>query len=62
MSESLSATVLIPSNDVVNQALTIARQNLQEWGMQREDSILRNWTFQSMFFNKKLSKSVLKII
>lgn len=52
MSESLSATVLIPSNDVVNQALTIARQNLQEWGMQREDSILRNWTFQSMFFNK----------
>lgn len=57
MSESLSATVLIPSNDVVNQALTIARQNLQEWGMQREDSILRNWTFQSMFFNKKLSKS-----
>ena len=57
MSESLSATVLIPSNEVVNRALTIARQNLQEWGMQREDSILRNWTFQSMFFNKKLSKS-----
>lgn len=57
MSESLSATVLIPSNDVVNQALTIARQNLQEWGMQREDSILRNWTFQSMFFDKKYSKS-----
>ena len=57
MSESLSATVLIPSNEVVNRALTVARQNLQEWGMLREDSILENWTFQSVFFDKKLSKS-----
>jgi len=57
MSESLSATVLIPSNEVVNRALAAARQNLQEWGMLREDSILENWTFQSVFFNKKLSKS-----
>lgn len=57
MSESLSATVLIPSNEVINRALTTARRNLQEWGIQREDSILENWTFQSMFFNKKLSKS-----
>ncbi len=57
MSESLSATVLIPSNEVVNRALTVARQNLREWGMLREDSILENWTFQSVFFDKKLSKS-----
>lgn len=57
MSESLSATVLIPSNEVINRALTTAHRNLQEWGIQREDSILENWTFQSMFFNKKLSKS-----
>lgn len=57
MSESLSATVLIPSNEVVNRALTVARQNIQEWGMLREDSILENWTFQSVFFDKKLSKS-----
>lgn len=57
MSESLSATVLIPSNEVVNRALTVARQNLEEWGMLREDSILENWTFQSVFFDKKLSKS-----
>lgn len=57
MSESLSATVLIPSNDVVTRALATARQNLQDWGIQREDSILENWTFQSAFFNKKLTKS-----
>ncbi|QNL41171.1 MULTISPECIES: hypothetical protein [Bacteroides] len=57
MSESLSATVLIPSNEVVNRALATARNKIQEWGMQREDSILKNWTFQSMFFNKKLTKS-----
>lgn len=62
MSESLSATVLIPSNDVVNHALTIARQNLQEWGMQREDSILKNWTFQSMFLIKSFLNRILKII
>ncbi len=57
MSESLSATLLIPSNEVINQALSTARQNLQEWGMQREDSILENWTFQSMFFDEKLTKA-----
>lgn len=57
MSESLTATVLIPSNDVINRALAIARQNLEDWGMQREDSIIENWTFQSVFFNKELSKT-----
>ena len=36
MSESLSATVLIPSNEVVNRALATARNKIQEWGMQRE--------------------------
>lgn len=31
MSESLSATVLIPSNEVVNRALATARNKIQEW-------------------------------
>lgn len=56
MSESLDATMLIPSNDVVNNALTTARNNLNEWGLTRADSIVDNWVFQSAFFDQQFSK------
>lgn len=56
MSENIKATLLIPSNDVVNEALNTAYQNLKEWGLQRNDTILKNWIFQCAFFNKKYTK------
>ena len=56
MSENLTATMLLPSNDVVNQALSTARKNLADWNMVRADSILENWVFQAAFFNSVYSK------
>lgn len=56
MSESLDATMLIPSDEVVNKALEAAHLNLRAWNMERADSILTNWVFQSAFFNKRYSK------
>lgn len=56
MSESLTATMLIPSNAVIEQALSDARASLNEWGLTRVDSIMENWIFQSAFFNKKYVK------
>ncbi len=55
MSENLTATMLIPSNAVIEEALSTARQNLKDWNMVREDSILRNWILQSAFFNQTYS-------
>ena len=56
MSENLTATMLIPSNDVINEALAVARQTLADWEVEREDSIIENWIFQAAFFNKKYTK------
>lgn len=57
LSESLTATMLIPSNAVVEQALGTAKNNLESWGLTREDSIVQNWVFQSCFFNKIYEKT-----
>lgn len=56
MSESLNATMLIPSNEVVNDALNTARENLNQWGLTRHDTILENWVFQSAFFKQQYNK------
>jgi hypothetical protein len=56
LSESLTATMLIPSNNVVTQALNTAHSYLQSTGLQRADSILENWIFQSVFFDKKYTR------
>lgn len=56
MSENLTATMLIPSNDVINEALATATKNLQEWGLERADTIVRNWIFQAAFFKKIYTK------
>nr|WP_320059003.1 fasciclin domain-containing protein [uncultured Bacteroides sp.] len=56
MSESLMATMLIPSNEVITEALNAAKQSLKEWNMTRADSVLENWIFQAVFFNQKYTK------
>lgn len=56
MSENISATLLIPSNEVITEALNTAHQSLKDWGLERNDTILENWLFQSAFFNKKYTK------
>ncbi len=56
MSESLTATMLIPSDEVVNDALNAAQENLNQWGLTRTDTIVENWIFQSVFFNQQYSK------
>lgn len=57
MSENLTATMLIPSNNVINDALSTARQKLADWNMTRADSILENWVFQAAFFDHVYSKA-----
>lgn len=52
-SESLTATMLLPSNKVINDALEDAHQRLAEWEMERSDSIMKDWILKSSFFNKK---------
>ncbi len=52
-SESLTATMLLPSNKVINEALEDAHQRLAEWEMERSDSIMKDWILKSSFFNKK---------
>lgn len=56
MSESLNATMLIPSNELITKAIDKAHADLSVWNMERQDSILNNWMFQSAFFDTKLSK------
>lgn len=59
MSEALSATMLLPSNEVINEALSEAKAKLKDWRLERQDSILSNWIFQAAFFNKKLTSAQL---
>lgn len=55
-SENITATLLVPSNDLIENALKEAKEKLESWNMVREDSILNNWLFQTAFFNKKYTK------
>ena len=52
-SESLTATMLLPSNDVINAALNEAHRRLGEWEMERSDSIMKNWILDVCFFKKR---------
>lgn len=54
-SESLTATLLLPSNEVINQALEDAHQRLASWDMVRSDSIMKDWILKSSFYNKRYS-------
>ncbi len=54
-SESLTATLLLPSNEVINQALDDAHQRLAAWEMERSDSIMKDWILKSSFYSKRYS-------
>ena len=51
-SEDLKATMLVPNNDLVNNAIALGKQYLELTGLQRHDTILENWVFQAALFNK----------
>lgn len=57
MSENVTATMLIPSNEVINEAMEVAHQKLAEWELEREDTVLQNWILQSMFYNQVYTKA-----
>lgn len=52
-SESLTATMLLFSDEVINEALADAHKRLERWDMERSDSIMRNWILKSAFYNKQ---------
>jgi hypothetical protein len=52
-SESLTATMLLFSNDVINQAMKSADSTLTSWNMSRNQDTLRKWILKVAFFNKK---------
>lgn len=56
MSEEGNSTLLIPSDKVITEAINTAKANLEEWGLEREDSVLQNWILQSMFYSTKYTK------
>lgn len=52
-SESLTATMLLFSNDVINKALKAADSTLNSWNMTRNQDTLKKWILKVAFFNKK---------
>ncbi len=58
-SESLTATMLLPSNDVINSALSDAHARLQKWGLERSDSALKSWILDVSFFGSRLTAAQL---
>ena len=52
-SESLTATMLLPSNNVINDALADAHQRLDAWEMTRSDSIMKDWILKTSFFARR---------
>ncbi len=52
-SESLTATMLLFSNNVINAALEEAHQRLEKWELTRSDSLMKDWILKVAFFNKK---------
>ena len=52
-SESLTATMLLFSNDVINDAMNDAHSRLASWQLERSDSLIKNWLLKTAFFPKK---------
>lgn len=52
-SESLTATMLLFSNQVINEALDDAHRRLGAWELERPDSILKDWILKTAFFKKR---------
>ena len=59
-SESLTATMLLPSNHVINDALAEAHQRLTAWEMERSDSIMKDWILKSSFYARKYTPADLQ--
>lgn len=51
-SESLSATMLLPSNQVIADALAEAHARLASWQLERSDSVIKAWIMDVCFFKK----------
>ncbi len=51
-SESLTATMLLFSNDVINEAMTDAYTSLNIWGLDRDIDVLYRWILEVAFYNK----------
>jgi hypothetical protein len=56
-SESLTATMLLFSNDVINDALNDAKNRLDSWNMTCNQDTLKKWVLKTAFYNKKYSAS-----
>lgn len=54
-SESLTATMLLFSNSVINAALDDAHRRLNAWELERSDSIMKSWILKTAFFRKQYS-------
>ena len=52
-SESLTATMLLFSNDVISTAMQEAHQRLTKWGLERSDSLMKDWILKVAFFKKE---------
>lgn len=52
-SESLTATMLLFSNDVIEEALQDANKRLASWGLERDQDTLRHWILKTAFFNRQ---------
>lgn len=68
-SESLTATLLLTSNDVVEEAIADAKARLQKWGLWDEwnaerqynfEYTMRHWIMDAAFFDKKLTPETLQ--
>ena len=59
-SESLTATMLLYSNDVINAAMADAHERLAKWGLERSDSIIKQWILDAAFFNKRYTAEELQ--
>ncbi len=59
-SESLTATLLLPSNDIIQEALDDAHQRLESWEMERSDSIMKDWILKTAFHAKRYTANDLQ--
>ncbi len=56
-SESLTATMLLFSNDVINNALSDAKNRLNLWNMTCDQDKMKKWILEAAFYNKKYSSN-----
>lgn len=56
-SEALTATMILPSDEVVKEAIDDAHRRLAMWGMERDDAVLYNWILDAAFYNKQYAVS-----